>query len=57
MARGSWASVQYDVHYHFAKTVLVSGAGAVAGTVVSYGVLLAATVIANSRSRARGCGR
>jgi D-arabinose 1-dehydrogenase-like Zn-dependent alcohol dehydrogenase len=49
--------VQYDVHYHFAKTVLVSGAGAVAGTVVSYGVLLAATVIANSRSRARGCGR
>ena len=55
MARGSWATLQNDMQYHPVKAVLIAGAGASAGAVVAYVVLLAATVIVNSRERARNC--
>ena len=53
MARGSWVTMQNDTQYHPVKVVLISGAGACAGVVVAYIALLVATVIANSRTRAR----
>jgi hypothetical protein len=53
MARGSSAILQYDVNYHVTKTLLIGAAGSCAGVVVAYIALLVATVIANSRTRAR----